>query len=110
MAALSRMRSRPLSQAVDCTRHAPLFCLQNNLSNPPKSCSLRFMRSRWALVLAICIQLLLSCTLAHADESSEWVFAKPTGRLTELFQLDHQRIEGLPDFQQRLDGELELWL
>lgn len=54
--------------------------------------------------------ILASAVIARADDSQEWQLTKPSGSVTELFQLYNQRIEGLPDYQQRLDATLELGL
>jgi hypothetical protein len=68
-----------------------------------------------------CAALLCAFPLAaHADDGSSssdspssdsaWQFGKPAGRFNELFQVYGQRIEGLQDVQQRMDGELEFTL
>jgi hypothetical protein len=61
--------------------------------------------------LACALPLCGNASLARADETpSDWQFNKPSGKVTELFQLYGQRIQGLQDDQERLDAELEFSL
>ena len=67
--------------------------------------SLRFLAS-----LPIALGLVagsLASWVAHAEDSSPWEFSKPSGTVTELFQLYKQRFYGLQDAQQRLDASVD---
>jgi hypothetical protein len=49
-------------------------------------------------------------TLAHAEDTTSWEFAQPAGKIADRFESYFQRFQQLPNYQNRLDAELQLGL
>lgn len=60
------------------------------------------------------VPFLLACHLlnytAHAEDTTSWEFALPAGKIADRTDLSFQRFQLLPNYQNRIDAEVELSL